>query len=160
MFTITDICNIAVQIECNGERTYKHASEIAVNPQFSRLFSMMAEEERRHAEWFQNLKSARPILPEHQELEAMGKNLLQDMVKDQTFSLDSVSLAKAEGSEEILEQLITFERDTILIYEFLSEIIEEAEAKKELANIVAEENRHIEHLTEMVVDMQERKEPT
>ncbi len=158
MFTINDICNIAMQIECNGEKTYKRASKETSEPQFASLFELMAEEERLHAKWFENIKSTQPVLPEQRELENMGRQLLQDMVKDQTFSLDLKQLARAEDSDDILEQFITFEQDTILFYDFLKGIVEDTATKKQLDTIIQEEYCHIEHIKEMVAAMKERKE--
>ena len=39
MFTLSDIRNIAVQIEENGEQTYRRAAERSVDPERKRLFT-------------------------------------------------------------------------------------------------------------------------
>ncbi len=156
MFTLDDICNIAVQIECNGERTYREASVMTTVPHFSQLFQKMADDEKRHAEWFENIKLTKPVSPEQQELEAMGRKLLQDMVKEQTFALEQESLNIEEEVDELLEQFISFERDTIIFYEFLGGLVDETESRKQLEMIIEEENCHIDHIREMITVLKER----
>lgn len=155
MFTISDICNIAVQIECNGEKTYLEASKKTPVPQMALIFEAMAEDERCHAKWFERVKSQQPVHPEQRELEDMGRKLLQEMVEGQTFSLDLDELNRAGECDEVLEQLITFERDTVLFYEFLREIIDEPDAKEQLTLIIEEENKHIEKIKDMVGGLKE-----
>jgi rubrerythrin len=150
MFTITDICNIAVQIERNGEQTYLRASEKTKDPEFAQLFKDMAFEEKCHANWFESIRSSQPVVPEQKELEKMGRQLLQDMVSDQTFSLDLEKLAGAEDCDEILKQFIAFEEDTILFYDFLMNIIDDDATKSRLVDIIEEEKKHTVHIERMI----------
>ena len=154
MFTIDDIRNIAIQIEQNGEETYRQVSKESANPKIAELFNWMADEEKRHANWFQNIKSSKPLEPEHEELALMGKNLLQDMVKDQTFSLDKQALNDEKNLVLMLQQSITFELDTILFYEFLAQLINDTETQKQLNLIIKEEREHAQHLTELAENIE------
>lgn len=151
MFTITDICNIAVQIERNGEKTYLKASENIDDPALAQVFKDMAHEENCHANWFEGIRSKQSVSPEQQELEDMGRQLLQDMVSDQTFSLELEKLTVSEECGDVLEQMVTFEEDTILFYDFLKNIIDDDAAKKQLAEIIEEEKRHVVRIKEMVL---------
>ena len=154
MFTIDDIRNIAIQIEQNGEETYRQVSKESANPKIAELFNWMADEEKRHANWFQNIKSSKPLETEHEELALMGKNLLQDMVKDQTFSLDKQALNDEKNLVLMLQQSITFELDTILFYEFLAQLINDTETQKQLNLIIKEEREHAQHLTELAENIE------
>lgn len=154
MFTIDDIRNIAIQIEQNGEKTYRQVSKESSNPKIAELFNWMADEEKRHVRWFQNIKSSKPLEPEHEELALMGKNLLQDMVKDQTFSLDKQALNDEQNLVLMLQQSITFELDTILFYEFLAQLINDTETQKQLNLIIKEEREHAQHLTELAENIE------
>ena len=86
MFTIADIREIAVQIEKNGEAAYRAAAELIGDSAIRDIFIWMAEEEKHHAAFFSKIDSAEPLSEEQQELEKMGRQLLQEMVADQTFS--------------------------------------------------------------------------
>lgn len=146
MFTIGDIRNIAIQIEKNGEETYRNASKAAKDPNVSEVLAWMAEEEKHHAKWFTNLRSSKPLTPEQQEIEAVGRTLLQDMIKGNNFLIDENDLKNAKTVEEVILQSKKFELDTILFYEFLIGFLDDEEAIHQLKNIIEEERHHIEKL--------------
>lgn len=154
MFTIEDIRNIAIQIETNGENTYRKVAENSTDKDIIEIFTWMAEEELRHANWFRNFKSSAPLTPEQEELANMGKNLLQDMVKDQTFSLDADKLTSADNLYDMLSQSVEFERDTVLFYEFIGGLISDEETQQQLKSIIAEENKHAQQLQELADSFQ------
>ncbi len=47
MFTLTDICNIAIQIEKNGAETYLNASKTVKDPELAKALAWMASEEKK-----------------------------------------------------------------------------------------------------------------
>lgn len=149
MFTLADIRNIAVQIEQNGAATYRQAAECAANPELAQMFSWMADEERRHGELFATIIPEKTLSDEQAELEAMGRALLQDIVRSQTFSLQQQNLEQAASLEELLAQSIEFEQDTIQFYEFLAAFLENEEALGQLHNIIAQERKHVQQLVEL-----------
>lgn len=154
MFTLEDIRNIAIQIETNGENTYRKVAENATDKDVKAIFTWMADEEHRHAEWFKNFKTSTPLTPEQEELANMGKNLLQDMVKDQTFSLDPDQLANAANLYDMLSQSVVFEQDTVLFYEFIGGLLSDEETGRQLENIIAEEKKHAAQLQDLADSFQ------
>lgn len=149
MFTLGDIRNIAIQIEKNGEETYRKASRAAKDPQVAKMLAWMAEEEKCHVNWFTNLKSNKPLTVEQQEVERMGRMLLQDMIKDNNFLLDEHELTSARNVEEVVAKSKAFELDTILFYEFLVEFLDDSEAISQLRKIIKEERNHIKQLEQI-----------
>lgn len=149
MFTVADIRDIAIQVERNGEKAYRTASENITDPEIAAILSWMADEERRHARWFESIKSDKPLTDEQGKLEKMGRQLLQEMIGDQTFSLEQERLQGVRTFSEMLAQAKCFESDTILFYEFLQGVIDETDAKQQLAVIIKEERRHFEQIVEM-----------
>lgn len=149
MFRVVDIREIAVQIEKNGEAAYRQAAATATDQAIAGIFTWMADEERRHGQWFASIEVAEPQSGEQVELEQMGKQLLQEMVADQTFSLDSSLLIRTSEFSEALEQSKQFEQDTVIFYEFLLNLISDDQARLELEKIIQEEQRHIRQLDEM-----------
>jgi rubrerythrin len=143
MFTLSDIRDIAIQIERNGEETYQRASEAVVDSKIAVILRWLAQEERRHAEFFASLAPTEPLSAEQSEAEAMGRSLLQSMVRDKTFSLDQQSLNSVESLAEMFSQARGFEQDTVLFYEFLKDIVDDHEVKQQLDIIIREENRHV-----------------
>ncbi|WP_136809730.1 ferritin family protein [Desulfosediminicola flagellatus] len=150
MFRITDIRNIAIQIEKNGEASYRQAADSVKDPKIQEILEWMANEERRHRKWFEAIESNQSVPPEQEELEKMGKSLLQDMVANQTFSLDQKRLDQTETVAELLAQSKAFEEDTILFYEFLLALIEDEATARELKIIIEEERQHAIRLEELV----------
>jgi rubrerythrin len=146
MFTFGDIRNIAVQIEKNGEETYRNASKKAKDPQVAEVLTWMADEEKRHAQWFTKLQSNNTLTPEQQEMEAVGRSLLQDMIKGNSFLLDENELQNAKNVEEVIAISKSFELDTILFYEFLIGFLDDKEAIEQLRKIINEEHNHIKQL--------------
>ena len=55
MFTLTDIIEIAVQIEKNGESTYRRAQQETSDPSLADLLGLLADEELEHQRWFAEL---------------------------------------------------------------------------------------------------------
>lgn len=151
MFTIGDIRNIAIQIERNGEATYRNASKAAKNPQVAEVLAWMADEEKHHAKWFSNLQSSKKLTPEQQEIELVGRTLLQDMIRGNNFLLDENELQNAKNVEEVVAKSKTFELDTILFYEFLIGFLDDQEAIEQLRRIIEEERNHIKQL-ELIED--------
>lgn len=149
MFTLNDIRNIAIQIERNGEKVYREAGKKADDPQIAHIFYWMADEEMRHAEWFRALQVSPRTSLEHDEIETMGRSLLQEMMKNQTFSLETEQLQAVMNISDLLTLSLEFERDTILFYEMLRAFIEEDETVEQLNAIIAEEHGHVEQLERM-----------
>ena len=152
MFTFDDIRAIAVQIENNGESAYRRAAARVDDPRLAELFRWMAEEEQRHGRYFAGIKGARLAEAGAEAAQRMGRELLQEMVKDQTFSLDDDDLAAAVDISAALRQSLAFEEDTILFYQFLSDLIDDAVVKEQLAAIITEERRHVTLLAGMLDD--------
>lgn len=146
MFTIADIRNIAIQIEHNGEATYRNAAKAASDPDIADVFNQMAEDEKRHAQWFESIEANRELTEEQREMEAVGKTILQEMVKDKTFSLEKGELDDVDTLHELVNKSLGFEQDTILFYEMLSGFIDDEDTLQQLKEIIAEEKRHFEEL--------------
>ena len=146
MFTMVDIRNIAIQIEENGEAAYRRAAFRSTDPERARLFTWMADEERSHCVQFAALTLDGPLTPEQTELEAMGRSLLQDIVRSQTFSLDGAQLDEAASLAQVLDQSIEFERDTLQFYEFLAGFLDDPAAIRQMETIIAQERGHVQQL--------------
>lgn len=146
MFTRDDIRNIAIQIERNGEQAYRSAAENSQDSQIRQMFNWMADEEMRHAQWFAALKIPSQATPAQEEIETMGRSLLQEMMKNQAFSLENTRLVGVVDIQGLLDLSLEFEKDTILFYEMLRAFIEETDTIEQLEIIIAEEQGHVKQL--------------
>ena len=148
MFEISEIIDLAIKLEKNGEATYRRATEQVVDPELISLLSWMADEEVQHADWFASLKQIVSSGVVNPFMEEMSRELFDDLVGDQSFSLKEVDFSRIQSVDEMLKVFIEFESDTAMFYEVLIPFIEDEETLAHLRKIIAEENNHIKRLTE------------
>ena len=157
MFTLADICTIAKQVERNGAAAYRKAAEATKVPEVARVLEMLADDEANHLSWFEKMDVAQTVEIKDEQIARIGRDLLQDMMAAQTFSLDPKELAGTDGPKSMLDQSIEFEEDTILFYEMLSGFLDDEETKQQLDTIIAEERTHIAKLKAVLALYQEQE---
>lgn len=150
MFSIEDIINLAVQIEENAEKFFRHAATRVSNPSLASLLHWLADEEVKHAEWFSELKQKVNFTVDKPQIEDMGKELLRSALADQTFSLKDMDISELDQTEDLLKRAIEFENDTALFYEMLGSFVGEEETSDHLNMIIEEEKSHARLLEEFL----------
>ena len=150
MFTSTEIFDLAIRIEENGEAFFRSAVKKIAEPSLKSLFEWLAEQEVKHKEWFTKRKDRAEMMIAPSDLEKAGSGILQDILGDQSFSLEEADLDHISSVREILDLAIEFERDTILFFEVILSLVVDAATEKELKEIIAEEKLHIELLREKI----------
>ena len=146
MFTLSDICNIAVQIEHNGERIYREAGKRTDDTQMAQILNWMADEEMHHAQWFDKLNLPSQVPFGHEEIESMGRSLLQEMMKDQAFALEGDRVQAVADLDDLFNLSMEFEQDTILFYEMLRSFIDDKDTIMQLNRVISEEKGHLRQL--------------
>jgi rubrerythrin len=148
MFSLKDIIDIAVQIEQNGEKIYRHAAEKIQNPSLSTLLQWLADEEVKHMEWFAALKDKIPDTGEHPEEEKFGQALLQNAVGTHSLALEDADFFAMEQVQDLINLVMEFENDTVLFYKMLQPLIEDQKTLEQLHTIIQEEENHARLLKE------------
>ena len=148
MFNISDILDIAIRIEQNGEKIYRKAMAEVLDPVLSSALNRLAEDELEHKKWFESLKQEIKTSEIDPALDEMGRSMLLGVLGDQAFSISEVDFSRIENVKALLEKSIEFEKDTILFYEMIVPFVEDEADVKALAEIIEEENRHVRELTE------------
>lgn len=143
MFTLSEICDLGIQIERNGEKFYRNALKQPWSAPLASMLRMLAEEEVRHVDFFSKLKEKLRGDSRPHELDAMGKEMLTEVLGAQSFSLKDADLSKIHTLEQLRRTAVEFEKDTILFYEMISSFILEEETSLQLEEIIEEEKRHI-----------------
>jgi rubrerythrin len=146
MFTLGDIIEIALQIEKNGESTYRRAQRKTSDPSLADLLGLLADEELEHQRWFAEFKSRVGNKPVDQNLEAMGRELFQNILGEKAFSLDEVDLSQVPDIQAVMRISAEFEQDTVVFYEMLEPFVEEPQSREDLRAIIEEEKRHVRDL--------------
>jgi len=146
MFSIREIIDMAIKLEKNAEIFYREAVEEISTPSLEPVLTCLADQEQEHAQWFEKLKRVVGEGEGSMDTEELSGTALGNLVGDQKFSLGEVDLSEIENVDKLIELAIEHEEDTIIFYRMLKSFLEAPEIQKELDNIIAEENRHIEML--------------
>lgn len=150
MFTVKDISELAVQLEKNGQQVYLEAVGKVRDPGLASTLQWLAEDEKRHAEWFAELASTEPEGEVSRELEEMGRTMMKDALANQSFSLADTDFTGLRSSRELIEVAVEFERDTVLFYTMLRGFVKKEGALRRLDTIIEEEEKHIRKLREFL----------
>jgi rubrerythrin len=143
MFSMEEILDLGIRIEKNGEKFYREAQEKVALEELKILLTRLADDEVEHVRFFTRKKEALKSKPEDPELEKQASAILQEILGDQTFSLNETNPADLKTIDELLDLAIEFEKDTVLFYEMLSALATRDDALKGLQELIEEENRHV-----------------
>ena len=150
MFTVKDISELAVQLEKNGQQVYLEAVGKVRDPGLASTLQWLAEDEKRHAEWFADLAATEPDGEVSRELEEMGRAMMKDALANQSFSLAETDFAGLRSTRDLIEVAVEFERDTVLFYTMLRGFVKKEGALRRLDAIIEEEEKHIRKLREFL----------
>ena len=125
MFSTSEILDLAVRIEKNGEAVYRQAADKLSNPELVSLLTWKADEEVKHAEWFSELKSRVVMASDNPFLEQMSHELFNDLLGEKNFSHKDVDFERVQNVDELMVIFIEFEKDSVLFYEVLEPFIED-----------------------------------
>lgn len=146
MFSAKEVLDMAIRLEKNGETIYRGAIKKLSDPNLALLLEWIADEEARHALCFSKMQDKLILEPPDPIAEEMGRNLLKNLLTDQSFSLEDVDFSRIDHINTMIATFIEFEKDTILFYQMLEAFIQDNSTLQVLKQIVAEEERHIEKL--------------
>ncbi len=155
-FSAQEIYGIAEQIERNGMRYYNAAAEQA-DSRTADLFQRLARMEQKHEQTFQEMRSD---LQDEEELVYEGKAVtegaekyLRAMAEGKVFDLRSdpvETLADGMDAGQIVRKAIDMEKDSIIFYLGMKELVGSSKGKKQIQAIIDEEIRHIGMLSGML----------
>ena len=149
MFTINEILGIAIRLEKNSEAIYRQAADGVSKSDIVDALKWMADEEVKHAQWFDGLRNTATIKIEDASLETLNADFLKSIIGGQSFSLDDVDFADLRQLSDLLDVFIESEKDGILFYEMLMPFIREDGTRTMLEHIVSEEKSHIKMLEDL-----------
>ena len=150
MFSASELLDMAIKLENNGEAVYRQAISKVAKPELIALLKWMADEEVKHANFFSKLKFELETNRTNPFLEEMSRELFDDLLGDKNFSLKEVDFSLVENSEDLIAIFIEFEKVSVIFYKVLEPFVEDPIALKQLKEIIEEENRHIKNLQEYI----------
>jgi len=156
-FSADEILAMAEQIERNGARFYRRAAGLVKDVEVSKLLQELATWEDGHEKAF---ASMRHILKERErkpttfDPEDETSLYLRAMADGHVFDVRTDPVDKLTGKEsakDILSLAIGQEKDSIIFYLGIRDMVSEVMGKDKIDEIIREEMRHIGFLNKEIV---------
>jgi rubrerythrin len=151
--TANEVLEIAVQIERNGREFYEQAARAAKNVPDRRLLESLAQMEADHEHIFLEMQAALTAAERagsEIDADAEAAQFLQAIAGGHVFDLQAGPSALLTGEEtpgEILDTAIGLEKESIVYYSALREIIVSPASRAKVEQIIREELRHVAQLS-------------
>ena len=153
--TAAEALKWAMEIEENGEAFYNALAAKSTDPQVKTFFEHLALQERGHYRTFQQmLERVKPdpdlssVGVQYEEYEAYLKATLDRALFDGPGK--GLTLAReAEDLETALRAAMGFEKDTVLFFYDLREMVSDTE-RGAISDVILEEKAHLRRLAKML----------
>jgi rubrerythrin len=150
-FNANEILQMAEQIEKNGADFYRKSSEKIQDPEGKKLLLNLAEMEDQHEQTFAALRSKLSAEEKVQTVfdpEGETVRYLKALADSKVFFEKTIDTDNMEG---ILKEAITAEKDSILFYLGIKDLVPESLGQNRIDEIIKEEMAHIHLLTQEMV---------
>jgi len=149
-FNADEIFAMAVQIERNGQAFYQKAADIQKDDATRDYFLELVGMEKEHVTTFQNMREQFSEAGEAMDLyDEAGQYLatMADGYKVEGSPKITAELTGEETMEEILRLAIGLEKDAVLFYLGMKDVVPEGLGKDKVDWIIEEEKQHLVTLT-------------
>jgi rubrerythrin len=155
MYNAREILEIAVRIEENGARFYRAAAKFINDPESEKLLVKLADMEVKHEETFRSFiqemgnkaDSGGFIDPDGDAARYLGA-----IADGYVFPVDEDPTEKLTGAEtisEIIDFAIGLEKDSVIYYLGIREVVPPALGRERIDRIITEEMHHITMLSDV-----------
>jgi rubrerythrin len=152
-FNADEIFKIAEQIERNGADFYRKVAQKITNPYKKQLLEDLASMEDEHEQTFKSLRSKLTTDEKLQttfDPEGESERYLQALADTRIFYQKKVD---TNSMEEILKSAIAAEKDSIVFYLGIKDVVPEHLGKQKLDEIIREEMNHISLLSKELIEL-------
>ncbi|KPL03373.1 MAG: hypothetical protein AMK75_01530 [Planctomycetes bacterium SM23_65] len=152
-FNVDEILEMAQQIERNGAKFYRKAAEGAAGDTSKDMLLRLAAMEDEHEKTFGEMRrglSAKEQASTTFDPDGQAALYLQSIADGHVFDVKvdpSEALTGNETATEILKTAIGLEKDSIVFYIGLQELVGKALGREKVDNIIREEVSHITTLS-------------
>jgi rubrerythrin len=160
-FNADEILEMAEQIERNGARFYRRAAEGAVDPRNRQLLLDLAAAEDEHEKVFASMRADQA--GKRREMTAFDPDgqaalYLRAMVDGHVFDVRADPVELLTGKEtvaDILGMAMGMEKDSIVFYLGMKEMVPETLGKNRIDDIIKEEMGHLALLSNELAALRE-----
>jgi len=148
VFNAEEIFDMALQIERNGEKFYRDSAKKVKDSEAQGLLTQLADMELDHQKVFKGMKSAlttadRKAMTFDPDNEA--GLYLASLANTKVFFEKDIDTSRLEG---IFKSALTAEKDSIVFYLGMKDLVPKSVGGEKIENIISEERRHIRILGE------------
>ncbi|MHC4887453.1 MAG: hypothetical protein ACYTGH_20445 [Planctomycetota bacterium] len=153
-FNADEIVEIAVEIEKNGMAFYNRAAELVEDEQGRKLMCDLAGWEKVHIQVFEDLRSSLAVaegLPEALDPNGEAALYLQAIADGKVFpqrSMEKELQGLPADHEALLEMAIAREKDAVLFYLAMKDMVPQDLGKNAVYKIIEEEMSHVRFISE------------
>jgi rubrerythrin len=150
-FSGSELINIAIGIEGRGIVFYDVMAKSTQNEAAREVFNYLADMERNHIDTFKDMLEGADKFQIPTDESGQYTAYLRALVDSAVFSDDMVTsemAAQAESDTAALELAIMAEKDSILFYYEMKEVMPQR-AQATVNKIIAEEKSHLRQLSEL-----------
>ncbi len=153
VFTAGELFDIAVGIERNGVAYYDSLSQLTSDPGLKKTYEQLAQMERLHVGMFQKMRTGAgasgAVVPAPDEAEY--GTYLKALIDSSVFTDDKVArelARRASGPAEALQLALGAEKDSILFYTGMRDLVPQVD-RDAVDAIIREERQHIRELSDL-----------
>ncbi len=150
-FSASELINIAIGIERRGIAFYDTMARSTENAEARDIFQCLADMERTHVRIFQGMLGEADKYQPPESYAGEYAAYLQALVDSAVFTDDSITsemATRASSDIEAMELAIGAEKDSILFYYEMKEIMPQR-AQPTVNKIITEEKSHLRQLSEL-----------
>ena len=150
-FSGSELIDVAISIERRGIAFYDIMAKSTDNPMARDVFQHLADMERQHIQIFQGMLDEADKYQSSEAYAGEYAGYLQALVDSAVFTdevIASEMASKTDSDIEALELAIGAERDSILFYYEMRDIMPQR-AHPTVTKIIAEEKSHLRQLSEL-----------
>lgn len=148
IFKGTEIVEFAVRIEQNGYAFYEKVESLVKNPAAKELLAFLKEEEQKHEKVFREMLGKLDSLNVRETYAGEYEEYLKALVDNHVFGTEGAAekaVAKIENEIDVLNTALGFEKDTILFFRELKELVSEKD-QQVVEQLIKEEQSHLRKL--------------
>jgi rubrerythrin len=161
-FNAAEVFEMAVRIEENGAAFYRKAADLQEDPSDKNFLETLAHMEDRHKSDFEQMKAAVSDLEKSQTVFDPNEELfiyLKAMADAHVGEGNPNVVDQFTGSEtmaEIIQTAIGLEKESIIFYDGLKDLVPPKLGRDKITTIINEEKKHVVQLTGFLKKTQQK----
>jgi rubrerythrin len=153
MFSASEILDIAIRIEENGEQFYRKAMARSSDQSLREMLFWLSEQEKHHRDFFIEMKTCLNEESGEHWAEQLSGVTLKSAMGEHLFSLDEVDVDSIRDVRGLIEIALGLEEDTVMFYEIIASFVTEPNVHQKLKAIINEEQKHMELFRERLGEL-------